>query len=64
MAFFLSLLNIVLLKNSPIRNGKKLIDYSVSSEVEKVWRLRCAQMLRYDVRTPADVLTIAATKVV
>ena len=45
-------------------NGKKLIDYLVSSEVEKSLAFAmCAQMpLRYDVRTPADVLTIAAIK--
>src|SRR3989339_1222179 len=45
-------------------NGKKLIDYLVSSEVEKSLAFAmCAQMpLRYDVRTPADVLTIDAVK--
>ncbi|MCF6154691.1 MAG: extracellular solute-binding protein [Candidatus Brocadia sp.] len=54
-----------LIKNGPNQeNGKKLIDYLVSSEVEKslAWAT-CAQMpLRYDVRTPADVLTIDAVK--
>ena len=56
---------VCLIKNSPNQeNGKKLIDYLVSSEVEKSLAFAmCAQMpLRYDVRTPADVLTIAAIK--
>lgn len=56
---------VCLIKNSPNReNGKKLIDYLLSKEVEKslAWAA-CAQMpLRYDVRTPADVLTIDAIK--
>ena len=54
---------VCLIKNDPNReNGKKLIDYLVSSEVEKSLAFAmCAQMpLRYYVRTPADVLTIAA----
>jgi len=54
-----------LIKNSSNpENGKKLIDYLLSAEVEKslAWAA-CAQMpLRYYVRTPADVLTIAAIK--
>ena len=43
-------------------NGKKLIDYLVSSEVERSLAFAmCAQMpLRHYVRTPADVLTIAS----
>lgn len=56
---------VCLIKNSPNReNGKKLIDYLVSSEVEKSLAFAmCAQMpLRHDVQTPADVLTIAAIK--
>jgi len=56
---------VCLIKNSPNQeNGKKLIDYLVSSEVEKSLAFAmCAQMpLRHDVRTPADVLTIAAIK--
>jgi len=56
---------VCLIKNSTNQeNGKKLIDYLVSSEVEKSLAFAmCAQMpLRYDVRTPADVLTIAAIK--
>lgn len=56
---------VCLIKNSPNQeNGKKLIDYLLSKEVEKslAWAA-CAQMpLRYDVRTPADVLTIDAIK--
>jgi iron(III) transport system substrate-binding protein len=56
---------VCLIKNSPNQgNGKKLIDYLISAEVEKslAWAA-CAQMpLRYDVRTPADVLTIDAVK--
>ncbi len=56
---------VCLIKNSPNQeNGKKLIDYLLSAEVEKslAWAA-CAQMpLRYDVRTPADVLTIDAAK--
>lgn len=56
---------VCLVKNSPNpENGKKLIDYLLSAEVEKslAWAA-CAQMpLRYDVRTPADVLTIDAVK--
>ena len=56
---------VCLIKNSPNQeNGKKLIDYLVSRDVEKslAWAT-CAQMpLRYDVRTPADVLTIDAVK--
>ncbi len=56
---------VCLIKNGPNQeNGKKLIDYLVSKEVEKslAWA-PCAQMpLRYDVRTPADVLTIDAVK--
>ncbi len=56
---------VCLIKNSPNQeNGKKLIDYLLSAEVEKslAWAA-CAQMpLRYDVRTPADVLTIDAVK--
>jgi iron(III) transport system substrate-binding protein len=56
---------VCLMKNSPNQeNGKKLIDYLVSSEVEKSLALAmCAQMpLRHYVQTPADVLTIAAIK--
>jgi len=56
---------VCLIKNSPNQgNGKKLIDYLISAEVEKslAWAA-CAQMpLRYDVRTPPDVLTIDAVK--
>ena len=56
---------ICLIKNSPnLENGKKLIDYLVSRDVEKslAWAA-CAQMpLRYDIRTPPDVLTIDAVK--
>ncbi|MFN3532917.1 MAG: extracellular solute-binding protein [Candidatus Brocadia sp.] len=56
---------VCLIKNSPNQeNGKKLIDYLLSKEVEKslAWAA-CAQMpLRHDVRTPADVLTIDAVK--
>ena len=56
---------VCLIKSGPNQeNGKKLIDYLVSMEVEKslAWA-PCAQMpLRYDVRTPADVLTIDAVK--
>ncbi|OOP56129.1 MAG: iron ABC transporter substrate-binding protein [Candidatus Brocadia carolinensis] len=56
---------VCLIKNGPNpENGKKLIDYLVSKEVEKslAWA-PCAQMpLRYDVRTPADVLTFDAVK--
>ena len=56
---------VCLVKNSPnSENGKKLIDYLLSAEVEKslAWAA-CAQMpLRYDVRTPADVLTIDVVK--
>lgn len=56
---------VCLIKNSPNQeNGKKLIDYLLSAEVEKslAWAA-CAQMpLRYDVRTPADVLTIDSVK--
>lgn len=56
---------VCLIKNSPNqKNGKKLIDYLLSKEVEKslAWAT-CAQMpLRYDVRTPADVLTIDAVR--
>ncbi len=54
---------VCLIKNGPNReNGKKLIDYLVSSEVEKSLAFAmCAQMpLRHYVQTPADVLTIAA----
>ncbi|CAG1772256.1 Putative 2-aminoethylphosphonate-binding periplasmic protein [uncultured bacterium] len=56
---------VCLIKNSPNQeNGKKLIDYLVSSEVEKSLAFAmCAQMpLRHYVQTPADVLTIAAIK--
>lgn len=56
---------VCLIKNSPNqKDGKKLIDYLVSSEVEKSLAFAmCAQMpLRHYVRTPADVLTIAAIK--
>ena len=56
---------VCLMKNSPNQeNGKKLIDYLVSSEVEKSLAFAmCAQMpLRHYVQTPADVLTIAAIK--
>lgn len=56
---------VCLMKNSPNKeNGKKLIDYLVSSEVEKSLAFAmCAQMpLRHYVQTPADVLTIAAIK--
>jgi len=56
---------VCLIKNSPNQeNGKKLIDYLVSRDVEKSLAFAmCAQMpLRYDVRTPADVLTIDAVK--
>ncbi len=56
---------VCLIKNSTNQeNGKKLIDYLVSSEVEKSLAFAmCAQMpLRHYVRTPADVLTIAAIK--
>lgn len=56
---------VCIIKNSPNpENGKKLIDFLLSKEVEKslAWA-PCAQMpLRYDVRTPADVLTIDAIK--
>lgn len=56
---------VCLIKNSPNpENGKKLVDFLLSKEVEKSlsWA-PCAQMpLRYDVRTPADVLTIDAIK--
>ena len=56
---------VCLIKNSPNQeNGKKLIDYLLSAEVEKslAWAA-CAQMpLRYGVRTPPDVLTIDAVK--
>lgn len=56
---------VCMIKNSPNQeNGKKLIDYLLGKEVEKrlAWAA-CAQMpLRYDVRTPADVLTIDAVK--
>lgn len=56
---------VCLIKNSPNQeNGKKLIDYLLSAEAEKslAWAA-CAQMpLRYDVRTPPDVLTIDAVK--
>ncbi|OQY99209.1 MAG: iron ABC transporter substrate-binding protein [Candidatus Brocadia sp. UTAMX2] len=56
---------VCLMKGSPNpENGKKLVDYLLSAEVEKslAWAA-CAQMpLRYDVRTPADVLTIDAVK--
>ncbi|MBV6466894.1 MAG: hypothetical protein PGMFKBFP_02221 [Anaerolineales bacterium] len=56
---------VCLMKGSPNpENGKKLVDYLLSAEVEKslAWAA-CAQMpLRYDVRTPADVLTIDAIK--
>ncbi|MDO8142876.1 MAG: extracellular solute-binding protein [Candidatus Brocadiales bacterium] len=56
---------VCLIKNCPNQeNGKKLIDYLLSAEAEKslAWAA-CAQMpLRYDVRTPADVLTIDAVK--
>ncbi len=56
---------VCLIKNSPNQeNGKKLIDYLLSAEVEKslAWA-SCAQMpLRYDVRTPAEVYTIDAVK--
>ena len=54
---------VCLIKNSPNQeNGKKLMDYLLSREVEKklAWDL-CAQMpLRYDVETPAHVLSINA----
>jgi len=56
---------VCLIKNSPNQgNGKKLINYLVSSEVEKSLAFAmCAQMpLRHYVGTPADVLTIAAIK--
>ena len=56
---------VCLIKNSTNQeNGKKLIDYLVSSEVEKSLAFAmCAQMpLRHYVGTPADVLTIAAIK--
>lgn len=56
---------VCLIKNSPNQeNGKKLIDYLISSEVEKSLAFAmCAQMpLRHYVQTPADVLTIAAIK--
>lgn len=56
---------VCLIKNSPNQgNGKKLIDYLLSAEVEKNLAFAmCAQMpLRHYVRTPADVLTIAAIK--
>jgi len=56
---------VCLIKNSTNQaNGKKLIDYLVSRDVEKSLTFAmCAQMpLRYDVRTPADVLTIAVIK--
>lgn len=56
---------VCLMKNSPNpENGKKLIDYLLRAEVEKslAWAA-CAQMpLRYEVRTPAVVLTIDAIK--
>ncbi|BBO15892.1 iron ABC transporter substrate-binding protein [Candidatus Brocadia pituitae] len=56
---------VCLIKNSPNpENGKKLIDFLLNKEVEKslAWA-PCAQMpLRYDVRAPADVLTIDAVK--
>jgi iron(III) transport system substrate-binding protein len=56
---------VCLIKNSPNQeNGKKLIDYLLSREVEKslAWA-PCAQMpLRHDVRTPADVITVDAIK--
>ena len=56
---------VCLIKNSPNQeNGKRLIDYLLSADVEKslAWAA-CAQMpLRYDVRTPPDVLTIDAVK--
>ena len=56
---------VCLIKNSPNQeNGKKLIDFLLSREVEKslAWA-SCAQMpLRYDIRTPADVYTIDAVK--
>ena len=56
---------VCLIKNSPNQeNGKKLIDFLLSREVEKslAWA-PCAQMpLRYDVRTPAEVYTINAIK--
>ena len=56
---------VCLIKNSKnVEKGKKLIDYLVSSEVEK--NLACAMCaqtpLRHYVQTPADVLTIAAIK--
>jgi len=54
---------VCLIKNSPNpENGKKLIDYLLSREVEKIlaWSA-CAQMpLRYNVATPAKVITINA----
>ena len=56
---------VCLIKNSTnLENGKKLIDYLVSSEVEKNLAFAmCAQTpLRHYVQTPADVLTIAAIK--
>ena len=56
---------VCLMKDSPNQeNGKKLIDYLLSRDVEKslAWAT-CAQMpLRYDVRTPPDVLTIDVVK--
>ncbi|HHT9106484.1 MAG TPA: extracellular solute-binding protein [Candidatus Wujingus californicus] len=56
---------VCLIKNSPNQeNGKRLIDFLLSREVEKslAWA-SCAQMpLRYDVRTPAEVYTINAIK--
>lgn len=56
---------VCLIKNSPNQeNGKKLIDYLLSKEVEKslAWA-PCAQMpLRYDVHTPADVVAVDAIK--
>jgi iron(III) transport system substrate-binding protein len=56
---------VCLTKNSPNQeNGKKLIDFLLSREVEKSLAFAmCAQMpLRYDVRTPAEVYTINAIK--
>lgn len=56
---------VCLIKNSPNQeNGKKLIDYLLSREVEKslAWAA-CAQMpVRYDVRTPENVSTIENIK--
>src|SRR3990167_3114040 len=56
---------VCLIKNSPNQeNGKKLIDFLLSREVEKslAWA-SCAQMpLRYDVRTPGEVYSNGSFK--